>query len=398
MRALAAARDLRGILKALNGPPWRLSQRRIAARTGLAQTTISAELRGVQAVSSTVLIRQALAGLGAPLTPATQEVAVDPIGDVFAALETGSMNLVRQIDVGSAAPSIRMLDKQLRQVADRYLTVPLAEIAEALTTVSQELAGRWSQPLPPSVSKDVLVLQAWCALLASWLSMDATRPQAAAVHAHAAEVAARETGHEGNAAWAAMCRRAIAYWPGRRRKAAEHARVAWQAGRKAGGGAAVITASALAQDLAYLGEHREASRLLDEARRAVESEPTQDSDLGGPLACGLSRACGYWTETYLSLGDAATAVRVAREGMEAARIEWVRNIGSERMLTVHLGMGLLRLGEVEEAMAAVEPLLDVPVEVRARPLILRMGAFGRALPSGGEADALKERIRAFTDL
>lgn len=397
MRALAAAGDLRGILQALNRRPHHLSHRRLAALTGLSRTSIGSEVRGVTAVSSMVLIRQALVRLNAPLlNPAEREV--DPDGDAFAVLEAGAMSLVRDVDIGPSTASIGMVDERLRELAGRYLTIPLVDLATALATVSEELTGWWSQTLPPSASSDVLVLRAWCSLLASWLSVDATRPQVAAVHAHAAEVAARATGHEGIAAWAATCRRTIAYWQGRRRRAAEHARVAWESGRTVGGGAAIITASSLAQDLAHLGEHGQALELLTQARRAAEGEPSQDSDLGGPLACGLARACGYWAETYLSLDEPATAVRVAREGMEAGRSEWVRNVGSERMLTVHLGMGLLRMGEVEEAMATVEPLLEVPVEVRARPLILRVGAFGRALPSGGEASTLKERIRAFTDL
>ncbi|MFD6095730.1 hypothetical protein ACFVWN_04495 [Nocardiopsis flavescens] len=69
MRALAENGDLRGILTALYGPPWYLSQRTLAQLTGRGQTTIGRELRGLTCLTSLPLIRESLASLGAPRTP-----------------------------------------------------------------------------------------------------------------------------------------------------------------------------------------------------------------------------------------------------------------------------------------------------------------------------------------
>lgn len=66
LRALAQAGDLRGVLTALYGPPWYLSQRTLARLTGRGQTTIGRELRGLTCLTSLALIRQSLANLGAP--------------------------------------------------------------------------------------------------------------------------------------------------------------------------------------------------------------------------------------------------------------------------------------------------------------------------------------------
>lgn len=397
MRAMAAAGDLRGVLKALNRRPWLLSHRTLARLTGRGVSTISSELRGVTAISSLPMIRETLARLGAPAPHPEAPARAD--GDPFAALELDSMALVRHGDSAPVGPdSAGMVDGQLRALADRYLTVPLAEVAQGLAVVSAQLEEWRRHPLPPGLARDLWVLSGWRSALASWMSVDATRPDLAVTHARAAAVAAAHSGHEGIAAWAAMCRRTIAYWQTRRREAAVHAGTAWEAAQKVGGGAEVITASALAQDLAHLGEHDRARQMLERARRAAESEPTDLSDLGGPLRCNLARACGYWTETYLSLGDPVMAVQTAREGMEAARSEWVRNLGSERMLTLHLGMGLVGLGEVERAMEVVAPVLEVPEELRARPLVLKVGQFGRALPPGRDTGSMKERVRAFTDV
>src|SRR5699024_5743545 len=127
-------------------------------------------------------------------------------------------------------------------------------------------------------------------------------------------------------------------------EATEHAEQAWHLARAVGGGAAVITASAWAQDLAFQGEGERAQELILQARRGLEDEPTQDSDLGGPLACGFSRAAGYWAETYLDLKQPGRAVECAEEGLEAGRRAWAPNLGSERMLTLHLALGLVGLG------------------------------------------------------
>ncbi|MFD6097822.1 hypothetical protein ACFVWN_16235 [Nocardiopsis flavescens] len=84
LRALAQAGDLRGVLTALYGPPWYLSQRTLARLTGRGQTTIGRELRGLTCLTSLALIRQSLANLGAPrmwwdtAPPLPERSATDP--------------------------------------------------------------------------------------------------------------------------------------------------------------------------------------------------------------------------------------------------------------------------------------------------------------------------------
>ncbi|MEU0237717.1 helix-turn-helix transcriptional regulator [Nocardiopsis sp. NPDC006198] len=405
--------DLRTLLRALNQRG--LSQRELAALTGLGQTTVGGTIRGVRKVTKAHMIADAIAGLAPPPAPPEREdpdrspamawdgpapALAPPVHtDPMEALGLHSAGLVRHGDSGPVGSwSTGMVYEQLRDLADRYLAAPLTEIAADLAQLSGQLEEWRHHRLPLTVACDLWVLSGWRSALASWLSVDRTRPDHAVAHARAAQVAAHESGHEGIATWALMCLRTVAYWQQRRGRAAEFAEQAWHKAQAVGGGAAVITASALAQDLAVQGRVDRAMELIQVARRALENEPTQDSDLGGPLACELPRATGYWAETYLSLGEAGLAVDCAREGLDVGRRSWVRNLGSERMLTLHLATGLVQQGQVEEAMNEVAPLLELEPALRARPLVLKLEQFGRALPLAGETSTMREHIRAFADL
>lgn len=409
MLRAAGERDLRTLFRELNNRG--LSQRTLAALTGLGQTTVGAIMKGRRALTSNHLIDQALAGLRppAPNPPAdhaahgaadlAEPAAGAPDHDPLAALGRHSAGLVRHADAGPVGSrSMTLADERLRDLAERYLADPATDILSALAELSAQLEAWRGQKVPLTVARSLWVLSGWRSALASWMSVDATRPGDALAHARAAQVAAEESGHDGITVWALICRRNISYWQRNRSRAAQYAEQAWQRAQAVGGGAAVISASALAQDLAVRGSGDRAKSLIRQARRALESKPTQDSDLGGPLSCGLPRASGYWSEAFLDLGDHPSAVRCAREGLEASRESLVRAPGPERMLTVHLAMGLAASGRVDEAVAAVDPLLTLAPSLRVRPLVLRLERLGRLLPAGEATAAVRERIRAFADL
>lgn len=72
---------------------------------------------------------------------------------------------------------------------------------------------------------------------------------------------------------------------------------------------------------------------LDRARNAAERAGRGVADeLSGPFACSVGRAGGFWSDAYLALGDAVSALSYADDAVasfEATPVN-VRNFGSER--------------------------------------------------------------------
>ncbi|KOX10700.1 helix-turn-helix transcriptional regulator [Nocardiopsis sp. NRRL B-16309] len=399
-RAAAARQDLGAVL-CLVERHTDLRQADLARLTGLSAASVSREINGRRKLSNAHTIRAALAALGAP-------TAADPIDTGTAApvgpgperlLETlsrSSAGLLLQVEQDAVGEwSAAAVDEHLRGSAARYLTVPIEETLAELVEIDAHVTAWRIRSPAPTRAREVWALAGWHAALAGWVCVDRGRPDLAGVHARAAAACTEYSGHEGVAAWTAVLRRTISYWQAYRRQGARHAAAGLEAAHRVRGGALLITLSALAQDHAHLGEEEAALDLLGQARRAIDLEPTEDSDLAGPLACGPSRAYGYFVETMLDLDRPAEAVAVAEEGLDFAADRMVRNHGSERMLQLHRALALARLDRAEEAMAAVVPILDTPQEQRAQPLRLRMRQVGRALPKGTEADTLRERINQF---
>lgn len=379
-----------------------LTQADMVRLTGMSASEVSRHINRRRRTRNIAIIRQALEGLGLPsaaervdsiTTPAPVSMGTNTLLESLTRSSSGLLLQVEQDSVGDW--SAVAVDEHLRGAASRYLTVPLEATLSDLMQVDDHLSA-WRIRIPaPSRAREVWALAGWHAALAGWVCVDQGRPDQAAVHYRAAQACAAYSGHEGVAAWAAVLRRTISYWQERRREGARHAAAGLASAERVGGGARLITLSALAQDHAYLGEQDAALDLLAQARAVLHAEANQDSDLAGPLACGPSRAYGYHTETLLDLGRPLEAVHVAEEGLEVAGDVMVRNSGSERMLSLHRALGLARLGRTEEAMAAIAPVLDTPQGQRATPLRLRLRQVGRALPGGAETDTLKERIAEF---
>ncbi|MFY7068996.1 helix-turn-helix domain-containing protein [Nocardiopsis changdeensis] len=380
-----------------------LSQADMVRLTGMSASEVSRHINGRRRTRNIEIIRDALDGLGLP----SAAERVDAIAARSPQAEAGESGLLESLARGSAGLLLQVerdavgdwsaaaVDAYLRGAAARYLTVPIGETLSDLVRIEDHVTAWRIRNPSPARAREVWALAGWHTALAGWVSVDQGRPDQAAVHARAAQACAEYSGHEGVAAWAAVLRRTIAYWEARRRDGVRYAATGLEAAQRVGGGALLITLSALAQDHAHLGEEDAALDLLAQARRVLHAEATQDSDLAGPLACGPSRAFGYHVETLLDLDRPAEAVRVADEGLEVAADVMVRNPGSERMLALHRALGLARLGRAEEAMAAVALVLETPAEQRATPLKLRLRQVVRALPSGAETDTLRERTAAF---
>jgi hypothetical protein len=128
-----------------------------------------------------------------------------------------------------------------------------------------------------------------------------------------------------------------------------------------------------------------------------------DSEPGGLLLCTPERAEGLWADTYLAFGQPEHTSNHADHSValfEAAPYV-LRNQGSERMARLQQAKARLLLGQLDGAIEAVEPVLDLQLEYRVRPLIHRLAEVA-ALTSPyvrtPQARVLRARIAEFTQL
>jgi hypothetical protein len=291
--------------------------------------------------------------------------------------------------------TVEQLHADIERISQLYLrtaTKPLFERSRAVRDRAFVLlAGRQS----PKQSRDLYAAAGWAITLLAWMSVDLGHPEVAESHARTAWACAEAADHNELRGWIRATQHTAAFWQDEFDRAADHAQHGL---RYATGTSRLFLTSALAVDLARSGRVTEARAAL----AAAQEVPCTPSipELGGPLLCTPERAEGFWADAQLTLGDAkATLVHADRSVARfEARPHALRNPGSERMVRLQQVKAHLTLGELDGAIAALEPVFTTSLEYRVRPLIHRMGevaAMTAPYTRVARARQLRERIREF---
>jgi tetratricopeptide (TPR) repeat protein len=249
----------------------------------------------------------------------------------------------------------------------------------------------------PSQARELYAAAGWTLTFLSWVSIDLGQLDVAGTHLRAARFCAENAEHDLLRAWVAGTRHTAAFWEDDYTTAARHAADGLRLAPR-GSGAALFLSSALALDLAKLGDHEKAREVLIRAQEVADELRAPNSDgLGGPFACLTGRAGGFWSDTYFALGEAQDALTLADDAVQtfeklpAAE----RNAGSERMVRCQHVKAYLLMQEYDGAREALTPVLTTAPEHRVSPLVRRVSEIG-ALARGNDAPGLQEvRERAF---
>ncbi len=283
--------------------------------------------------------------------------------------------------------SIEQLHTEVRRVASSYLKQPAPQLfirtIQLRDHAFELLAGRQ----PPRRARDLYAAAGWALTMLAWMSVDLGSPDAADDHLRVALACARNAEVPNLAAWVRATQHTAAYWRRDFRGAAAYANAGSQEPGVTGT-AATFLASAHAVDLARLGQHNEARCALDRAHRLADDAELRADEMGGPLTCTPARAASLWSDAYLVLGDAASALSAAKaavDGLQAASPD-VRNVGSLRMSWVQVAKAHLVDDALDGAAQALASVLATPPAHRVGPLRHRTAEI-KAMLSGSTRTA-----------
>jgi hypothetical protein len=292
--------------------------------------------------------------------------------------------------------TVEQLNSDIERIAQSYLRTPTRQLFDRSRAIRDRaftlLAGNQS----PRQSRDLYAAAGWSINLLAWMSVDLGRPDIAESHTRTAWACAEAADHDVLRGWIRATQHTAAFWQDDFARAANFAEDGL---RYASGTARLFLASAASVDHARAGRADKARELLEVAQRLELRQAA--SEPGGVFVCTPERAEGFWADTYLAIGQPKKTAEHADRSValfEAAPYA-VRNLGSERMARLQQAKARLLLGEVEGAVAAVDPVLDIPTEYRVRPLIQRIAEVA-ALTSpylrSARGRVLRDRIAAFT--
>ncbi|MEV7660100.1 hypothetical protein AB0O39_38860 [Streptomyces anulatus] len=290
------------------------------------------------------------------------------------------------------------LQDEVRRIAEQYPRVPLSTVFDDLAAAQSDAfrlieGGR----ARPSQMRQLHVL----ATLLSWHMAKACHDlgdeSSAMMHARAAGVSAEQAEHPALSALVHGLKSLISYWSGRGEDALFHARRGAAEYQQVHGTVSVWLPSLEARAAALLGDAGGAAAAVEQAaRRRERVEPDDLDELGGLLTFPVEKELYYRVETEVLLGQGATgtATGAAAEQAVAAFSNpdapfWA--FGDEAGARCNLAVVRLHDDELDGAVDALRPVLDLPPAQRNRGIVVSAQRVHRALAHSPARSSLLAR-------
>jgi hypothetical protein len=133
----------------------------------------------------------------------------------------------------------------------------------------------------------------------------------------------------------------------------------------------VLLACQEADALQALGRVDEAREALDRAERVLDGISTAD-ELGGIFACGIARQANYSIGTYLRARKPELALEQAQRADAAWRGGETWAFGTWAQVQAGAATARIMSGEIDGAMAVLQPVLSQPAERHLATLTTRL--------------------------
>lgn len=278
----------------------------------------------------------------------------------------------------AAQPDAVDLDRMQQSAADlgvAYLARPAAPMLRQATMLRQELQRRLtSGAIRPHESPDLYVALARVTGVLAYAAVDLGHPTAAAVHAQATFRLAEDAGNNALRAWARGTQSLIARFDQNYELARRYAEDGL---RYAGSGTSEIRLlCGAAQCAANLGDVEGAVTYIEEAKQARgHAEPDEIEGLFGFSPAKQA----YYSGSSLMWLPETRALTIAVDSSKDAISIWEREPAGQRSLDdealahVYLATARLKLGEIDGAIEATRPVLDLPAERQISWIRKRVG-------------------------
>ncbi|MEU2682458.1 hypothetical protein ABZ654_00955 [Streptomyces hygroscopicus] len=299
------------------------------------------------------------------------------------------------------------LQDEVRRIAEIYVRVPLGMFLDDLTHMQDETFRLLeSGHARPSQIRDLYLLASLQSGMLAKAAHDLGDPQSAMMQARTAAVCADQAEHQGMAAWVRGLQSLISYWADRPEDALHYARKGTSTGGGNLRGSVNVWLAALeARAAALLGDaetvHAANRRAEDLRERTV---PDDLDALGGNFFFPQVKQAYYEVEACVLLGDGnARLVARAEEAVDGFSDlndpYWA--FGDLAGTQSDLALARLSTGDLDGAVEAVQPVLELPPNQRNAGIIGSVQRVRSSLLRGMVRDAvaareLREEIAVFS--
>jgi hypothetical protein len=299
--------------------------------------------------------------------------------------------------------SLEQFGDALHELATAYPQQALPQLLHDVVAVQEALYTLLEGRQQPNQARQLYFLTGVVGGLLAKASHDLADPHAALAQARTAFLCAENADHHGLRAWIRGIQALVAYWADRPLESLRYATSGAEYAAHSHSTATVWLLVSEARAWGAVGNAAEAHASIERAERARDTvRPDELDRLGGLCTFGRSRQLYYAADALSWLPeDAGAAGRYAADAVDAYRdtssAEWA--FGDQAGSHSDLAMARIAAGELEGAVEAVEPVLDLPVDRRMNGVIASMTRVDRALrasPLSDEGRDLQERIEMFT--
>ncbi|MYW02519.1 XRE family transcriptional regulator [Streptomyces sp. SID3343] len=280
--------------------------------------------------------------------------------------------------------SLDQIHDDVRRLAVSYQQVPLPEILGDLLDAQEDVFALLEHGrVKPLQARDLYLMAAITSGMLAKASHDAGDVHAALTQARTAYVCADNADHQAMRAWVRGLQSLVTYWAGRTEDAARYAALGSAILPEGAGTTGVWLSCLSARAHAILRDGEAARAAIDRADRLRERVDLDDLDgIGGLFTFGEARQIYYAGEALVHLDPAdQRAEATARASVQAYRAvereEWA--FGDEAGAATNLALAQIAGGELDGAVEAVRPVLDLPAVNRNFGIVQSMRRVRAAL-------------------
>ncbi|MDG4764574.1 helix-turn-helix transcriptional regulator [Solwaraspora sp. WMMD406] len=297
------------------------------------------------------------------------------------------------------------LERATTQLSIAYLgTAPAPMLRSAVELRGDALRRLRSRQYRPNELADLYQIAGRLQGVLAYAALDLGDSAVAMTHADAALVCAENSGDRELRAWVRGTQSLIARFDSDYSRAL--ASVTDGLAHSTVGVSRLRLICGYAQSKANLGDSAGSNRALDQVQREREKLIPKASE-HGIFAFSEAKQHYYASSSLIWLDGASDADRAIRESAEAIRLweissEEDRSLDDEALAHVYQGTAYLKVGRLDEAAAAVRPVLNLPPERRISWIHKRIGRLADMLGTKRfagtrKADQLRAEIRAFAE-
>jgi hypothetical protein len=299
--------------------------------------------------------------------------------------------------------SLDRLSDAVHELATAYLQRPLPELLNDLVTAQDTLYTLLEGRQQPKLTRQLYFLAGVVGGLVANASHDVGDPHAALTQARTAFLCAENADHNGLRAWIRGLQAVIAYWAERPLESIRYAQSGAEYAARSGNTATVWLPVSEARAWAAVGNAAEARAAIERGERAWEAaRPDEMDELGGICTFSRPRQLYYAAETLVWLpSEAEAAARYSTDAVDAYRDTSSPDWSFVTLACSRSDLAIARVlqAELEGAVEAVRPVLELPPEQRTNGIVISVERVHQALArSALAADGrdLQERIETFT--